>query len=259
MISVLSARLYRGLVARRLRALTMPEAVLVISIAAVAISGAVTVGSFYLASAHRTSVLTDLRLVVGAVGALSRGRPDYRFLGIPLVASDRNAAGAEVVIAAGALPERVAHTGADQLTFGRGLLPVSVAALGRAGCTQCEDLGLVDPSQVSFSLGTNEHPILDARLCQALLTFEHPALVYVSVRRVLDTTVYPGPHVPSFTNAAHHLAYSRVDRRPGAFAPPVFSLGAGGRAVGRIIAACTEAVDAGEGGASILLAFSGRL
>ena len=183
----------------RLDAVTMPEVLLAVSIGALLIAGALTIAQSLYSRVFAQSALDDFRLVLSAVSELSSGRPDYTFLGTAVSDADSNdaiGAGADLVLSARILPPRMGTyaTGglvAGVLSIGRGRTPLSIAH-GRAcqgAKTWAFPLLLCSP----FRPGLVTFPVLNASLCRSLLSFEHPALVYVALRSVLGSA-FPGPH-----------------------------------------------------------------
>ena len=246
----------------------MPEALLVVSLGAILIAGALTIAQTLYSRVFAQSALDDFRLVLRAVSELSSGRPDYTFLGTAVsdaVSNDAIGAGADLVLSARILPPRMGSyaTGgplAGVLSIGRGRTPLSIAH-GRA-CAGCRNLGLSSPSVFTISTGTGDFPVLNASLCRTLLSFEHPALVYVALRSVLGSA-FPGPHAvyvgPVVPGDPGLISFASVDRSASPFTGTVKRLRADERTVSVVAEHCDALLDGPNHAATFIHAFAGVL
>ena len=256
----------------RLRAVTLAESALAISIFAFVVAAAVVIGRPLLEASHNRAVITDLRVLLSSVASLSRTSPGYGFLGHPAAAAAHNSAvgkGADLLVSSGVLPERFgtpdgSSTTASEIWIGSGRLPVSVSAGWPCPGGTCASTGVSEPLSLSLSLGTFDFPVASERLCIDLLGFSHPALVLAAARHASDygTTVTvtenPGPHVPyvgATTTGA--VTFTSVFNVASGYSATVLPLSSDKRTPAAVATACSKLADTSP--MHVLLVFSGAL
>ena len=187
MISLIPARM-----ARRWRAMSMMETIIVIAIVAVALTAAIGAARGELGRMHVRQTMADLRELVSATGGMAADTGSYRFLGGIGTASTYTAAlnGASLVARSVPLSDAMVvtatGTGSAQIRLG-GRYPVSLGS--GEGCTgACAGLGLNTAGHLFVMVGSNDQPVDDTAVCQALMSFVHPALRSVQIQPATGNT-----------------------------------------------------------------------
>ena len=135
----------------RLRAVTMPEAVLVVSIGALLVVGAVTVGVNVMNRVQASARVEELVVIVESVWDRYQNASEYTALSAASVA--------------GTLPERMTNDAKNRIFLGGGILPIYLYT----GQTIGAPIGASAAQTFFLAVGNADFPVKSSLICERIL------------------------------------------------------------------------------------------